>query len=125
MTERQELKEFWKDKDLNMVFSTTSLLYRTCPLTYLTDLFEVCKTNIGWDPDTTLKPYLLGARGGWGQQQQIEDPEVKKSTCRGLKWGWDIVIDCLERLRWCASDSSGRIYIGFLRECDNGDVCTP
>ena len=68
VTERQELKEFWKDKDLNMVFSTTSLLYRTCPLTYLTDLFEVCKTNIGWDPDTTLKPYLLGARGRWGQQ---------------------------------------------------------
>ena len=82
MTERQELKEFWKDKDLNKVFSTTSLLYRTCPLTYLTNLFEVCKTNIGWDPDTTLKPYPSGARRGWGQQEKIEDQEVKKLTCR-------------------------------------------
>ena len=87
MTERQELKEFWKDKDLNMVFSTTSLLYRTCPLTYLTDLFEVCKTNIGWDPDTTLKPYLFGARGGWGQQEQIADQRGEETDMERLKMG--------------------------------------
>ena len=87
MTERQELKEFWKDKDLNMVFSTTSLLYRTCPLTYLTDLFEVCKTNIGWDPDTTLKPYLLGARRGMGAARTNCRPRGEETDIQMLKMG--------------------------------------